>query len=422
MCMNRNQFRFAFALMAAAAGMGAAANAQTQTFRLIGALPGSNTFSSGYGVSEDGSVVVGHSGNNYYYGSSSHAFRWSDETGIQDLDVLAPAAAAYAVSGDGLTIAGSEISGSTSALRWGTSNSAVSEQLFHGGEIYGISRDGSTFVGYDASGGGGGGGGGAFRPHRAIRYTDRGRVEFIDTNALANTSEALGASADGSVVVGWTLLNTVGNRAFRWTAADGMVNIAASVVSNYSRAAAVSGDGSVVVGEFNTNGAVHAFRWTAAGGFMDMGTLPGFRTSSAYAITADGSTIFGRSTDATGLNQRAFIWRADLGMRDLNVILGGVVPAGFVLTEARACNATGTVIAGGSKTPTNGVEAWVVTGFTTNVCAADFNRSGAADVADIFDFLTVWFASDVRADFNGVDGVGVADIFDFLTAWFAGCP
>jgi ELWxxDGT repeat protein len=57
-------------------------------------------------------------------------------------------------------------------------------------------------------------------------------------------------------------------------------------------------------------------------------------------------------------------------------------------------------------------------GFT---CAADYNRSGALNVADVFDYLSDWFIGAYRADFNGSGGVNVQDIFDFLNSWFAGC-
>ena len=58
--------------LALAAG---AAQGQVTSFHMIGSLAGTNNYSSGYGISDDGSVCVGHSGNNFYYGSSSHAFR-----------------------------------------------------------------------------------------------------------------------------------------------------------------------------------------------------------------------------------------------------------------------------------------------------------------------------------------------------------
>lgn len=54
-------------------------------------------------------------------------------------------------------------------------------------------------------------------------------------------------------------------------------------------------------------------------------------------------------------------------------------------------------------------------------CAVDLDGSGAADVPDVFAFLSLWFAGAAGADFDGADGIGVPDIFGFLAAWFAGC-
>jgi hypothetical protein len=59
--------------------------------------------------------------------------------------------------------------------------------------------------------------------------------------------------------------------------------------------------------------------------------------------------------------------------------------------------------------------------FRSTFCPADFDRSGALAVADIFSFLNSWFAGDPAADFDGVSGLQVSDIFAFLNAWFAGC-
>ena len=56
-------------------------------------------------------------------------------------------------------------------------------------------------------------------------------------------------------------------------------------------------------------------------------------------------------------------------------------------------------------------------------CYADFNKSGSKDVADIFAFLSAWFANSPFSDVGG-DGTGtrdVSDIFQFLSAWFVGC-
>jgi hypothetical protein len=57
----------------------------------------------------------------------------------------------------------------------------------------------------------------------------------------------------------------------------------------------------------------------------------------------------------------------------------------------------------------------------TPACPADVDGSGSAHLADIFAFLTAWFAGDPRADFDHARGVDILDIFAFVAAWFAGC-
>ena len=54
-------------------------------------------------------------------------------------------------------------------------------------------------------------------------------------------------------------------------------------------------------------------------------------------------------------------------------------------------------------------------------CPGDWNRSGAVNSQDLFDFLTAFFANDPVSDFNADGVVNSQDFFDFLTAFFAGC-
>jgi hypothetical protein len=60
-------------------------------------------------------------------------------------------------------------------------------------------------------------------------------------------------------------------------------------------------------------------------------------------------------------------------------------------------------------------------GTTPRTCNADFNADGVSNSADLFDFLTAFFAGAPNADFNADGMVNSTDFFDFLTAFFAGC-
>jgi len=92
-----------------------------------------------------------------------------------------------------------------------------------------------------------------------------------------------------------------------------------------------------------------------------------------------------------------------------------------VVADAAACTApagVGVRVLGGSITDCSGQSAT-----NAGCCYADFNKSGVKDVADIFAFLSAWFASSPFSDVGG-DGTGtrdVSDIFQFLSAWFVGC-
>ncbi|MBY0262170.1 MAG: hypothetical protein K2Q20_07480, partial [Phycisphaerales bacterium] len=92
-----------------------------------------------------------------------------------------------------------------------------------------------------------------------------------------------------------------------------------------------------------------------------------------------------------------------------------------VVTDAAACTApagVGVRLLDAAITGCTGQSA-----VNSGCCYADFNKSGAKDVADIFAFLSAWFANSPFSDVGG-DGTGtrdVSDIFQFLSAWFAGC-
>jgi uncharacterized membrane protein len=105
--------------------------------QLLGTLPGAG-FSVAAGVSADGSVVVGHSGN--------QAFRWTAAGGMQGLGYLSPldkTSAAYAISADGSVVVG--MAGSK-PVRWTTSGGLQSLGPVSG-FADGVSADGRVIVG-----------------------------------------------------------------------------------------------------------------------------------------------------------------------------------------------------------------------------------------------------------------------------------
>ncbi len=92
------------------------------------------------------------------------------------------------------------------------------------------------------------------------------------------------------------------------------------------------------------------------------------------------------------------------------------------ITTSAACSGT---LIGGQTAGSTFLTGTCNTGgsTTTPCCYADYNKSGAISVGDIFDFLADWFAGSPYANTGGTGNAGllsVQNIFDFLSAWFAG--
>jgi probable HAF family extracellular repeat protein len=230
-----------------------------QRLTWLGTLPGGG-WSWAYGVSADGSVVVGWAENAAGY---RRAFRWTAARGMQDLG----------------TLGGGE------------------------SEAWGVSADGSVVVGSAQNAAG---------DRRAFRWTPAGGMQDLGTLG-GGESEAHGVSADGSVVVG-SAQNAAGKwRAFRWTAARGMQNLG-TLGGSESEAWGVSADGSVVVGRAdNAAGLPCAFLWTAASGMEDLNITyahlltDGSMFGAALAMSPDGRYIAGLSYNSATRRTEAFL-------------------------------------------------------------------------------------------------------------------
>jgi probable HAF family extracellular repeat protein len=166
----------------------------------LGTLGGDE--SEGFGVSADGSVVVGWA---YNAAGQWRAFRWTAARGMQDLGTL----------GGDRSVA------------------------------LGVSADGSVVVGWARNAAGQG---------HAFRWTAARGMQDLGTLG-GDWSVAWGVSADGSVVVGYAENAEGQGRAFRWTAAGGMEDLNTTYAhlltdgSVLEFANAISPDGRYIVGQ-----------------------------------------------------------------------------------------------------------------------------------------------------------------------------
>ena len=84
-------------------------------------------------------------------------------------------------------------------------------------EAWGVSRDGSTVVGFSK---------GSYAVPEGFRWTRQtGLVSLGSLSSGSRRSQAIGVSADGSHVVGYTDLDNGGSAAFMWTQTGGMVSL-----------------------------------------------------------------------------------------------------------------------------------------------------------------------------------------------------
>ncbi|MCP4611921.1 MAG: hypothetical protein GY845_24735 [Planctomycetes bacterium] len=335
------------------------------TFRGLGDLPGGNFYSEAWGVSADGSIVIGLSESS----SGTEAFQCTAAgiaagDGLGDLPGGDFYSRARGVSGDGSIVIGESKSGASEpweAFRWTslTGMQGMGDLLdgWFDSVALAISADGSVIVGqgtvvnykYEC-----------FRTTGSVIQPSDGLGELPGG---AIYSSGLGVSQDGSVVVGRSA-STAGFEAFRWTESGGMqpLGVLPGAIAHSSKAFGVSADGSVVVGgsQGPTDPSYEAFRWEN-GVMAGLGDLPGGRHwSTAKAVSADGAIVVGHGENDTA--SLAFIWDADNGIRNLKSVLEndyGLDLTGWILKDATAISADGTTIVGYGTNADGNREGWI---------------------------------------------------------------
>jgi probable HAF family extracellular repeat protein len=352
------------------------------TFTGLGYLPGGSGESWARGASAEGAVVVGESRNR---DGTFEAFRWTQATGMVGLGV-APGgwpSTAYGVSADGSVVVGGV---GADPFRWTESTGKVilPSLTTDGGLANAVSADGSVAAGYVTKQG----------SNRACVWTPNQELQILpDLPGGSDWTEVRGLSADGSVAVG--IVSTLGFQAVQWR--DGAISGLGYLPGGGSNscATAVSHDGRVIVGYSDSDqGLWEAFRWTEATGMVGLGFLPNDRKSQATAVSADGSIVVANSADTVG-HEQAFIWDQMHGRRSLRDMLTaeGLDLSAWTYLTASAISDDGRTIVGFGEHPGGRREAWVATiepfpflvrasGFRTTVA---HSTMGGHDLANLYD-------------------------------------
>lgn len=349
--------------------------AATTKFQGLGNL-GDPSFprSWAYAVSADGKVVVGASSSEI---GKSHieAFRWTEQNGMVGLgylpvQMLRGDSRAYGTSKDGKIIVGASlkwIARQSQDIRRGilweknelTDLGTLGDSDVPSSEALGISEDGSVIVGAvlritsNPPGG----------PHpEAIMWKNKTPTGLGQLPG-GFASKAYAVSANGYVVVGRAETNK-GVEAFRWenNVMSGLGDLPGGVFESEARG--LSCDGKVIVGYSRSQNGGEAFRWES-GQMVPLGDLPGGQFwSVAHGVSADGKFVVGHGNTASGVE--AFIWDSWRGMRNLKDVLIndyslGATLSGWVLESAQAITtvAGSLIVVGIGTNPKGEKEAWI---------------------------------------------------------------
>lgn len=338
------------------------------SFQGLGDLPdGVGSFAMA--VSADGSVVVGVGNCNAFPNiplldtSCGEAFRWTEDEGMVGLGDIAAgdsASQAYGVSVDGSVIVGLANSASgPEAFRW-EDGTMTGLGDFAGGDFHSValdvSGDGSVVVGQANSN---------IAPFHAFRW-EAGVMEGLEfPPEYTGPSRATTVSSDGLVVASMSGPDVFCVTSFR--SVDGLMEHLGSLpgAANdcQSFPTGVSSDGSVVVGRSASpvDAGWEGYRWENDE-MVGLRGLPGGNGfSNPWDVSGNGFLVVGTAGLANdALN--AFVWTVnDDSLRNLKVVLEddyGLDLTGWTLTNAMGISGDGTTIVGAGINPDGDPEAW----------------------------------------------------------------
>ncbi len=349
---------------------------------------------------------------------------WTLADGLRSIMPNQIADSAGGISHLGRVVAGGfPGNGTTHAFRWTEETGAVSIGDLPGGEfrsyVQRVSARGDILVGASSSERSG-----EVYVETYLWTAETGMVALGDLPGGLFSSAAMAISADEQVIVG-SGGGEQGGEAYRWTEETGMVGLG-FIPDGYpgSVALAVSADGSVVVG--NGYDATHqrAFRWTEQTGMVALEKIhPVQIFQRVGGVSWDGDVIVGEvGVGEVGFGP--FYWTPEGNTRWLADVLdehGIETHHGWYLYKASAVSADGRTIVGWGRNPEGTIEGWVA--YLGPACRADFDDDGEVAVEDVAAYLTAWLESNIFADWNYDGSINTRDLIGFFNEWVAqpGC-
>ncbi len=383
-------------------------------FTGVGTLNGGGS-PSAVDISPEGLVVSGDTG---IFGLK--VVLWTLDGGLRSIMPGEVADTTGGISSLGrVVLGGFPGNGTRHGFRWTEETGAVSLGFLPGGdrsEALGISAHGDIIVGYSSSDRSNG------EPYKWTAETGMVRLGRLPGGRFGGSANAV--SLAPQVIVGGAS-GAEGNEAFRWTEETGMVGLGDLDGGSFeSSAIGVSADGSVVVGTGNSVGQ-RAFRWTEETGMVRLsGTFEQERWSRAYGTSWDGNVIVGQVAIEQG-PFGAFYWTPEDGMRWLTDVL---TEHGIEdhqdwrhISVAYAVSADGRTIVGTGTNPDGDGEGWVA--YLGPGCRADFDDNGSVDAEDVAAYIAAWLNRSIFTDWDYDGSINTRDLLGFFNEWVSkpGC-
>ncbi|MDB5891018.1 MAG: hypothetical protein JWP47_1849 [Polaromonas sp.] len=174
---------------------------------------------------------------------------------------------------------------------------------------------------------------------RPVWWSRRGDVELLQTAGNGTVTQAFDINDRGDIV---GVSGREPRLAVMWPRKGGLVRMGTLPGFTHSEAVSINENGAVAgtaTGVSESPNRSRAIWWQPDGlTIYDLGTLAGGTDSRARDVNARGE-IVGTSNSAAG--DRAFVWTATTGMRDLNTLVN--VP-GLIMTDALSINRRGDIV------------------------------------------------------------------------------